>query len=57
MWFLIVGAAFIIGMLLVLVLGRLLGPDFPFLLWLAVGEREPKSETRHPRVKSHKVGA
>ena len=57
MWFLILIGAFTIAGLLLIVLRRLLGPDFPFLMWLALGEHEPKTEAKHPRVKSHKVGA
>ena len=41
MWFLILflmlAGAFTIGSLLVIALGQLLGRDFPFLMWLALG--------------------
>jgi hypothetical protein len=57
MWFLILAGAFIMVALLVAALARLLGPDFPFLMWLALGRPEPRSATKHPKVRSHKVGA
>jgi hypothetical protein len=59
-WFLILAGAFTIAALLAVALGQLSGRDFPFLLWLALGKREPKPATKHPivrSVRSQKVGA
>jgi hypothetical protein len=53
----VLAGTLIIVLLLVVGLACLLVPEFPFLIWLALIRRERRPATKHPRVKSQRVGA